>query len=65
VFVHPNRVNIFRASTSKPVSRNPIALELLPRLLPAPDPKAQEVAIAETKFHHLKEKIRKLPDAKK
>lgn len=46
-------------------SRDPIALELLPKLLPPPDPKAQEAAIAETKFHHLKEKIRKLPDAKK
>jgi len=42
-------------------SRDPAALELLPKLLPAPDPRVQEAAIAGSKFHQLKEKIRKLP----
>lgn len=46
-------------------SRDPIALELLPKLLPPPDPRLQEEAIAGSKFHRLKEQIRKLPDPKK
>lgn len=42
--------------------RDPSALEFLPKLLPAPDSKHQEMDIAKSKFHHMKELIYKKPD---
>lgn len=41
------------------------ALEFLPRLLPAPDPKQQQIDLANSKFHHMKEAIHKVADPTK
>ena len=45
--------------------KDPVALEYLARLLPPPNPKAQEDILIESKFHKLKETIRNLPDSNK
>ena len=41
--------------------RDPRALEYLPKLLPPPDPKAQETAIGKSKFHQMQEIVRAIP----
>jgi len=45
-------------------TRDPIALEMLPKLLPPPDPKANERVVATSRFHQVKETVLKSGEGK-